>query len=731
MLTTAKRELGRLRHCGDGALTGLIVFTVQLIQATGFAALVFQGDLQAGIGIGLWAALAGIAIVGVATAWRTSSAPIGCSIDTPGTAVSAVLGASIGDIARSAGLTGTEAAELVLMALSLAAILGGLACYLLGRYGLAHSLRFIPFPVVAGFLGATGMLIALGGLKLVLDKPGSIIQAAAGLTTSETCRLGVALAFAILLRIGARKVRSPYLLPGALIAASIAIAASLSVTGHQAGWYLSAKTPVEAWFPFEALWRHPGRLRLLVEVLPEIVTLVVVMMISMVVKFATLELSRGHPVDLDREFEAHGIGNLAASLAGGIFSCLNMATTSLAQQAGAKGYSFAVMGGIAAAIFLLTGLNPASLVPTPVLGGLLILLGWGLLYEALWPPIAQKAWFETIIALAILLACLIEGHIVGVLIGLVVSCLIFAASYARIAVVRRHLTGDRLMGSAARPAHITQILRQHGASVHTFWLSGYLFFGSSEKVFDQVRAVIERPSGLPVRYIILDYSEVTGADASARTSIAKLKTFAERRGAAVVMSGMSADMVAAFRQAAILASSGQADHYADFTKALHWCEGDILARNTGCEPPADFSFTSWLASELGGQEAAETLLAFMVRQEVAAGQAIFVAGEPSESIAFVAAGAIEVRLTGLDGTTEIDRRMMGSTVIGEMGFFRRQPRGATVVAEVASVIYVLTRQRMHELDVGQPRLAVELCRFIIRELSGRLAFANDEAGILR
>ena len=68
-------------------------------------------------------------------------------------------------------------------------------------------------------------------------------------------------------------------------------------------------------------------------------------------------------------------------------------------------------------------------------------------------------------------------------------------------------------------------LHEEGKRVHVFWLSGFIFFGSSNGLFERIKRVIEGQKEKPVGYIVLDFSSVQGLDTSAVLSLVKLRNF--------------------------------------------------------------------------------------------------------------------------------------------------------------------------------------------------------------
>ena len=72
--------------------------------------------------------------------------------------------------------------------------------------------------------------------------------------------------------------------------------------------------------------------------------------------------------------------------------------------------------------------------------------------------------------------------------------------------------------------------------------------------------------------------------------------------------------------------------------------------------------------------------------------------------------------TGKVGTTH--------AVIGEMGFFRRVPRSATVSAEGPVSFFTLRRDEFDRMRRQQPALAIAFDEFLLRSLSDRLILTD-------
>ena len=154
---------------------GVIIGAVEAVLAIAFAAFVFGGYLASrladGIGLYLVAAVLTLGIL----AWRAGSRGVVGSVQD---AAVAVLAASSRRLPRrrrrasrwSPRRTGVGTYEppdvflTVIAATLVVTILCGVVFAMLGTFRLGNLVRFVPYPVVGGFLAGTGWLLFKGGI---------------------------------------------------------------------------------------------------------------------------------------------------------------------------------------------------------------------------------------------------------------------------------------------------------------------------------------------------------------------------------------------------------------------------------------------------------------------------------------------------------------------------------------------------------------------------------------
>ena len=407
----------------------------------------------------------------------------------------------------------------------------------------------------------------------------------------------------------------------------------------------------------------------------------IVALISLVTKVSSIEVGRQVSGNLDCEFRAHGIASLIAAPFGGLTSSLQVGTSRLLEHAGGATRMSGVVCALALGFVGVANFNLQGLIPIPIIAGLVFYLGYTFIVDALWRPYSQRAWLDLLLAVAIAIVCIEYGYLVGVLAGLVCACILFAMSYARLGVVRRHVTRAQFSSHVERSAEASKHLRETGDAIQLYWLSGYIFFGSSEGVFERIRADIDALLPHRVAYVILDFGMVSGSNSSAIVSLAKLRNFCDQQDTTLVYCSLSPANRAALERGNFFGGKSKHQVFTDLNLALAWCEDQLLAKANLHADIGLADFEPWLQHQLGVNIAATDLLADPERKDAASSQIFYRQGEPADTLDLVAAGHLAVDIEKGNGENLRVRRTMTHTVVGEMGFFRKSVRSATVSAD--------------------------------------------------
>jgi len=717
------------------AMAGAVTALVTIAYCISFSALIFQGPIAGGFALGLSALLVGTAITGLIVALTTTLAPADAGPDTPAVAVMSVLAASIAASMSVAGLGPDVIITHAMLAISISTALTGLLLFGLGAMRLSVWLRFVPFPVIGGFLAASGWLLITGGVEVMAGvAPALSLDAFAALgSAAHLPQLATGLAFAATVLLVRRYTDSFLVLPLAFFAFLLVLDVLLFGLGLGEGaagvWFLDDIGELTLWAPITVLANETIDWRVLAQHSAEIGAVCGVTAVSMLLDVSSLEVARQKSADLDHELKTSGAANIIAAAFGGVVGNLSLNGSVLIREAGAVSRLSGLFAALVCGSVLFVGADLASLIPTPLLGGLLVYIGLIILDEALLRSPAKRSATDLALAAAIMLVIVFFGYLTGVMVGVIGASLLFAFSYSRIGVVRRHLSRANFSSNVERPPAEARILREYGQQIQIFWLSGFIFFGSSNGLFEYVRRSIDSELTTPTRFVILDFSTVPGIDTSAVLSIMKLANYCEERGAVLVFSGPNERIRAMIQASGVVGRGSKHKVFTSRNDALEWCEDKLLLRHDTAHI-SEASFAEWLADELGDEDDFKRLMSYFERLELAKGDMLFEQGDSSDSVELVASGCVAVTVSQADGKIAKLRRMAGQTVIGEMGFYRGQPRAATILAEEPTVVYRLTRKaflRMHKRD---PEIVSSFHRLIVRVLADRLDFANREIAAL-
>ena len=147
--------------------------------------------------MGLWGLLVGSAIAGLYVSLTTSLPPAEAGPDNPAVAVLSVLAATVSGAVLAAGGTNAQAIDYVLLSFSLATLVTGMTLYALGALKLGQVVRFVPYPVIAGFLAASGWFLLTGGIEVVTGKDFTLLGLADAIPAEAWPKVLIATAFAV------------------------------------------------------------------------------------------------------------------------------------------------------------------------------------------------------------------------------------------------------------------------------------------------------------------------------------------------------------------------------------------------------------------------------------------------------------------------------------------------------------------------------------------------------
>ena len=720
-----------VRAALNNVLGGSAASVLTVTFGLSYSLLIFSGPLAPYLSYGVAGIFISSAVLASVIALG-SSMPF--AIAGPESSTAATMGILASSLVERMAATDPTAPLLapVLITLSLSTIVTGVVLCGFGMTRMGRAIRYVPYPVVGGFLGATGCLIVLGAMRVITGQRlqfATLDRFANLLTLSE---LAAACAMALVLYLTWHRSRSSFGLPailiGGVIAAHVAFwfAGISSAEAQAAGWTFQPPPPVSFMLPWSAneIGRYPWYT--VPDLLGNLIAVTFVTATSTLFNTTGVEVALQHEANLERELNVTGLANILSGVLGGYTGCISISRSVLNFNSGGTGRLSGLTVGAISALMLAVAPMLLGHMPKFVLGGLLIYLGADQLHKWIIQSRRRLSFVEYLSLLAIIVIIVQWGFVAGILIGVVIGCATFALSASRIDSIKYSFDGSEYRSSLDRSRDDQAVLAAHGGKIQGLNLQSYLFFGSANRLYQHVKALLARHP--ECRFLVFDFKLVTGIDSSAAYSFAQIKRTADDRGIKLVLVHLPSAAEEALRSSEFI--SREVSIVPELDHALEWCENEIIAQHQGLEGE-EASLRDWFTQILGTEDDAAELMHRCQRIEVEAGETIVRAGEAADSMHFILDGRVGIMIPADEGRTTRVRSLGRYTTIGEMGLVSHAPRSATIQAEVASILYVLSADQFEGIKSENPALGQKLLTYFVSVMAERLTFANRMIAVLR
>ena len=523
-----------------------------------------------------------------------------------------------------------------------------------GVAGLGRAIKFVPYPVIAGFMNgiALTILISQVGPALGFEAGRPLLAALGEPGAIKPASVAVTLAVVAVIFLAPRVTRKfPAMLCGLLVGVPLHYLAGLLFPGS-AGPVVGPLPDIDfmphelaAMFDFQ--WRGEST-AWLAFLLPNALLLAAVISLDgLLASVVADSVTRGRH-DSNRLLTGQGAANALAAAFGAIPVVANAHTRVASYLAGGR----TPLSTLFHALFMLmalAALGPlVAGVPIAVLAGLMIYIALTLMDQ--WTrdlvrrlrtdaehrgEIVLNLAVVLGVALTLLLVNMMAAFAVGVLAAVVLLLVKLSGSP-----VRRVLDGTVRTSHKVRSAAARDVLRPLVQQIRILELEGEIFFGTA----DRLQAEVEKlPEG--ARYLILDFRRVHQIDASGARVLEVIGQFAARRNMRVLLSHLRGDEPRGrYLQALGIAEVVDLElWFPDLDRALEWAEDRLLEKARFEDAPELAPRDMALFSQLDEAEMA-TLTAALERRELGDGDPVFLEGDEGDRMYLIARGAVSIKV---------------------------------------------------------------------------------------
>lgn len=629
--------------------------------------------------------------------------------------------------------------------LVIVALFSGLLQTAYGLSGGGRLIKYIPYPVVSGYLSAVGVIIFLGQFPKFLGLGSTPLLT--GLSSPATWKwtaiiVGlVTIAGVLTAPKITRKVPAPIigLVAGILAYLALSIghpelrtlAGNKLVIGPIGGDLSGIVAGFSAPFAAIAGIRWSDLSALLVPA----ITLSVLLSVDTLKTCVVVDALTRSRHDSNRVLVSQGVGNVASACLGGFPGAGTMGATLVNLESGGQTrLSGMLEGGFVLIAFLLLG-NWIAWVPVSALAGILLVVAVRMVDWHSFQLLKQKATMLDFTVIATVVVVAVSTNLIAAAgAGVAFAIILFLREQIQTSVIRRKIPGDQISSKLYRGPDEQAILQKAGAQTTVCELQGNLFFGTTDQLYNELDGELKR-----CRYLILDLRRVKSVDFSAAHLLEQFEARMRERKGYLLFTRLPASLPSGanleeyFKLVGVMGGRSNVLKFETLDDALEWAENRILAEEAPerVNDPRPLELAEFDLFREFAEDGTLSLVAGSVEEfSFPAGATIFSAGDRDDRILLVRNGVVRIVLPLRESDYHNLASMGRGNFFGEMAFLHEGYRSANAVAATEVSVYSISRKRFDEASHRHPLVGVKVFARLARALARRLRRTDVEVRAL-
>lgn len=662
-------------------------------------------------------------------------------VTAPCAPAAAVLGVFVLEATKS----GHISAEFIPIYITFIALVSGGIQLVIGKVGGGKFIKYIPYPVVAGYLSGVGVLIFIGQLPkfLGITEKVNFWGALYGfhLWSWESIVVG---AVTILVMVYSPKLTKK--IPAAIIALTSGIVSYFVLAFFNPALGTLEKNPYvigainasagDILGLFSMQWSMIPKMdfgQLGLAIFPAL-TLSVLLSIDTLKTCVVLDALTYSRHNSNKELIGQGLGNLAAGIACGIPGAGTMGATLVNMNSGARTSRSGLFVGISALLVLLLLGSFVAWIPFSALAGILLVVAVRMVDKKSLALLKNKTTrFDFVCILAVVISAIVLNLIAAAGVGIALAILLFLREQIRSSVVRRKVFGNQTFSKKIRTQSQIEVLHAKGDRTIIVELQGQLFFGTTDQLFIEIEPYFSK-----CKFVIMDMKRVQSVDFTAVNMLKQIQARIKSSGGHLIFTSLPLSLptgqnVKSYLEDLGLWETESLKFFDSIDTALGWAEDEIIKEEIKEEVKPDqalniddFEFFKGLSAA-----AINTLRSTLREAEFKSGETIFEAGEESDEIYFIRKGMVKIVLPLAGGAHYHIASFTRGIFFGDMSFLDKGTRSANAMADGDVELYILSRTKFDEAVSESPEIGVLFFERMAKTISSRLRQSNIEIQALQ
>ncbi len=728
----AKFDISRLfKYMGD-VWGGAAAMLVALPSAIAFGVTVYAPLGGSYAAMGAVAGIIGVVVIGIVAALFGGTTRL---ISAPCAPAAAVLSAFV--IEYTAMGVG---ADMLLLMVIILGLLAGVIQLIFGVIGLGRLIKYMPYPVVSGYLSGVGLYIIASQTPKFLGAPkeshfwDSILSPL--LWQWQSIVIGVLTVIAMLY--APRFVKS---VPAVIVGLLCGTAAYFCISFFDASMLNIDSNPfiigslgeggltdgfVERAYALGGF----GFDKLALLLVPAL-TLAVLLSIDTLKTCVVLDALTRTSHNSNKELMAQGAANISSAIAGGMPGAGTMGATLVNISSGATSRLSGVFEGVLAlAAFVLFG-SLIAWVPIASLAAILIVIGVRMIDRHSFSFLRSRTTvLDFVVIASVVTTALTASLIMASAVGVVLAIFLFIREQISASIVHSRLNGDEVFSKQVRIQDEVDILQEKGDCYVVYELQGSLFFGTANQLYSILEGDLKTKT-----YIILDMKRVQSVDLTAAHILLQIKDILHDKGGFLILSHIPSklptgqDMEGYFNQVGLIRHHSPVKVFADADDAIEWVENEVIS--SAILEPKDEDGLELAEFELFDGRHEDTLVDIglqMRQQSYKAGETIFSIGDSERDLYLIRKGSVRIMLPIKEEQSFHLRSMGKGNFFGEFGFLDGGTRYADAVADTDVDLFVLSRESFDEFSKHHKTASLMFMEGLAVILVNRLRITSAELG---
>lgn len=418
---------------------------------------------------------------------------------------------------------------------------------------------YLPAPVITGFTSGIAIIIALGQIdnffgthsvgENQIEKIGSYFS---GTGSFEPNWWAVMFGGLVVLIMVVYPKKWNAVVPSSLV--GIIVALIVNMVFFEQGTVAEVGAIPSSLITDDSIIRKGFDLANITSLIMPAVSIAALGMIESLLCGASAGKMKGERLDASRELVAQGIGNMIIPLLGGVPATAAIARTSVAIKSGGQTRLVSVFHSVVLilSMFLLGGVM--SRIPMAALAGVLMVTAFRMNDWAAIKSIFRKKFKSSILQYVLtMVSTVVFDLTVAIVIGVVAAMVVFVVKSSELRVTSSDIDEDKLKG---------KVKSGHHEEFKVVYVSGPLFFGTQEKLINQLEALAGNPQ------IILSMRGVPTADDISLSELERLYKVLREKGTQISFTGVQTAVSEMMDRAGFRERIGEEHFYWDAVAAI-------------------------------------------------------------------------------------------------------------------------------------------------------------------